>query len=218
MGLNCGCPVGASLAALSDQQCKSSFGQIQKLLFQRRLAADGSLNQILANAIVTKAGWSALIGAADNTAVTVSPEVCNPETEPGAARTFGGDNQTPGGVQLIVGREATTFTAAFYELDQSVIKKLKSYQCEDLCVYFIDEYGNIGCLVAATGGSPAAPTAYKGVPVQSFFVGDKDFGGLSDPDSNALSFSMKPNWSDDFVIIKQADMDFNPLTDLNNGL
>ena len=86
-------------------------------------------------------------------------------------------------------------------------------------MYFIDEYGNIGCLVAATGGSPAVPTAYRGVPVQSFFVGDKDFGGLTDPDSNALSFSMKPNWSDDFVIIKQSDMaDFNPLTDLNNGL
>ena len=214
MGLNCGCPVGPSLEALADQQCKSSLGQIQKLLFQRRLADNGSLNNILAASIVTKAGWDALIAKTDSEKVTVSPEIGNPEVEPGAARTFGGDNQTPGGVQIITGREATTFTAVFYELDQSIIKSLKSYQCEDLVVYFVDEYGNIGCLVNAT--NQGVPTSYRGVPIQSFFVGDKDFGGLSDPDSNAISFSMKPNWSDNLVIIRQSDMDFNPVTDLKN--
>lgn len=217
MGLNCGCPVGEHLEAIQDQQCKSSFGQIQKLLIQRRLDDNGALNKIAAATIITKAGWVALIGAGDSTAVVVSPELSNPETEPGAARTFGGDNQTVGGVQIIVGREATQFTGAFYELDQSVIKTMKSYQCEDVAVYFIDEYGNIGCLVDSLG-STGSVTNYRGVPIQSLFIGDKNFGGLTDPDSNAISFSMKPNWSDDFVIIKQSTMDFNPLTDLNNGL
>lgn len=210
MGLNCGCPVGSSLETLKDQQCKSSFGQIQKLLFQRRTDGHGALNLIAATDIVKKATWESLIGAADDTAVTVSPELSNPETEPGAARTFGGDNQTPGGIQIIVGREATQFTGAFYELDQSIVKIMKSYQCEDLTVYFVDEYGNIGCI--------AHSTRYSGVPVKSFFIGDKDFGGLTDPDSNTISFNLMPNWSDDFAIVKQSTMDFNPLTDLNNGL
>lgn len=216
MGLNCGCPVGATLEAIKDQQCKSSFGQIQKLLIQRRLDDHGALNKIAAATIITKAGWEALIGAGDGTAVVVSPELSNPETEPGAARTFGGDNQTVGGVPLVVGREATQFTGAFYELDQSVIKTMKSYQCEDVAVYFVDEYGNIGCIADTV--SQGSVTHYRGVPIQSLFIGDKDFGGLTDPDSNAISFSMKPNWSDDFVIIKQSTMDFNPLTDLNNAL
>lgn len=215
MGLNCGCPVGSSLEALKDQQCKSSFGQIQKLLFQRRLDGHGALNVIAAADIVKKVTWEALIGAADDTAVTVSPELSNPETEPGAARTFGGDNQTPGGIQIIVGREATQFTGAFYELDQAIVKIMKSYQCEDLTVYFVDEYGNIGCIAHASGNST---TGYSGVPVKSFFIGDKDFGGLTDPDSNTISFNLLPNWSDDFAIVKQSSMDFNPLTDLNNGL
>lgn len=214
MGLNCGCPVGSSLETLKDQQCKSSFGQIQKLLFQRRTDGNGALNVIAAADIVKKTTWEGLIGAADGTAVVVSPELSNPETEPGAARTFGGDNQTAGGVQIIVGREATQFTGAFYELDQSIVKVMKSYQCEDLTVYFVDEYGNIGCIAHTSGGA----TSYSGVPVKSLFIGDKDFGGLTDPDSNAISFNMKPNWSDDFTIVKQSTMDFNPLTDLNNGL
>ena len=126
MGLNCGCPVGTHLEAITDQQCKSSFGQIQKLLIQRRLDGHGDLNKIDAADIIKKAAWTALIGAGDDTAVVVSPELSNPETEPGNARTFGGDNQTPGGIQIIVGREATQFTGAFYELDQSVIKTMKT--------------------------------------------------------------------------------------------
>lgn len=214
MGLNCGCPVGSRLEALKDQQCKSSFGQIQKLLFQRRIDGHGALNVITADDIVKKVTWESLIGAADDTAVTVSPELSNPETEPGAARTFGGDNQTPGGIQIIVGREATQFTGAFYELDQYIIKTMKSYQCEDLTVYFVDEYGNIGCIAHGSGNS----SSYSGVPVKSFFIGDKDFGGLTDPDSNTISFNMLPNWSDNFAIVRQSTMNFNPLTDLNNSL
>lgn len=210
MGLNCGCPVGAKLTSPVDQVCKSSFGQIQKILFQRRLNA-GALNTISAAGIISAAGWSALTAAEDSTKVVVSPEVSNPETEPGAARTFGGDNQTVGGIRIVVGREVTSFTAAFYELDQSVIAVLKELQCEDLAVYFIDEYGNIGCATDDKGAN------YHGIPIRSLFIGDKDFGGLTDPDSNAMSFNMLPNWSDNFVIVKQSSMKgFNPLTDINN--
>lgn len=215
MGLNCGCPVGQSISDITKQDCKTSMGQIQKLYFQRRYASAGVLNEIPAADIVTKTAWQALLTATDSTKVTVSPEISNPETEPGAARTFGGgDNTTVGGMAIITGREPTTFTAALYELDQAIIKQMKTYQCEDISVFFIDEYGNIGCLVSKTGGNPVAPTHYRGVPVRSFFVGDKDFGGFNDPDSNALSFSLEPNWSDDLVVIKRDSLDFNPLTDL----
>ena len=217
MGLNCGCPVGSALTTLTTSPCKSSFGQIQRLLFQRRVKADGTLNVITEAAIKTLAGWNALITANDYTKVTVSPDINNPETEPGAPRTFGGDNQTIGGQEIIIGREPTAFTSMLYEEDQALIKQLKDYQCEDLAVYFIDEYGNIGCYDAGQSGSPATQN-YRGVPVRSFFVGDKDFGGFSEPDSNALNFSLEPNWSDKLVILRQSTFTdgFNPLTDLTN--
>lgn len=216
MGLNCGCPVGASLTSLTNSQCKQSFGQIQKLLFQRRAQADGTLNKISSTVIITLAGWNALLAVNDYTKVTVSPEIGNPETEPGEPLTFGGnDNTTPGGQEIILGRGPTAFTSVLYEEDQALIKKLKDYQCEDLAVYFVDEYGNIGCYDA---GDDNNVQQYRGVPVKSFFVGDKDFGGFSEPDSNALNFSLPPNWSDNLVILKQSTFtdNFNPLTDLVN--
>lgn len=219
MGLNCGCPITGAISDITKQECKTSMGQVQKLLFQRRFNLDATpvvLNEIAAASIVTKTAWQTLLAATDSTKVTVSPEISNPETEPGAARTFGGgDNTTVGGMPIITGRESTAFTSSLYELDQAIIKQLKTYQCEDISVFFIDEYGNIGCLVSkmSTGATPA-PTHYKGVPVRSFFVGDKKLGGFNDPDSNALNFSLEPNWSDDLVVIKRESLDFNPLTDL----
>ena len=52
------------------------------------------------------------------------------------------------------------------------------------------------------------------IPITSLFVGDLKLNGLDTPDENALSFSLKPNWSDDAVVITPTD--FNPLTDLAN--
>lgn len=209
MGMNCGCPAAESLASLTIPQCKESLGQIQKVIFQRRVASDGSANTIPAATIVAKTAMAALQSAIDSTKIVVSPFIQNPETEPGAARTFGGGNQTPGGIEIIIGREPTAFTGVIRQEPQSVIKTLKSYQCEDIAVFLIDEYGNIAAQPVSGTGSTI--TGYKGFPIESLFIGDKDLGGTEEPDSNAINWSFKPNWSDDLVIVKQSTMDYNPL-------
>lgn len=213
MGLNCGCPAGAHLADLQIADCKESLGQIQKVIIQRRFSSAGVLNKIAATDIKSKTAMAALAAAADGTKIIISPYIQNPTTTPGEARTFGGGNQTLGGIEIVIGREATSFEGIIYQEKQSTIKTMKEYSCEDIGVYLIDENGNIG---AIKDGTNKETTHYRPIPLRSFFVGDKNLGGYEEPDSNTIKWSFLPNWSDDLEIIKQTDMDYNPLTDLVN--
>lgn len=212
MGMNCGCPAGAHLADLSIAECKESLGQIQKVIIQRKYQSAGLLNKISATDIKTKTAMAGLAAAADGTKIIISPYIQNPTTTPGEARTFGGGNATLGGIEIVIGREPTTFEGIIYQESQQTIKSMKSYSCEEIGVYLIDENGNIG----AIADDPASPANYSPIPIRSFFVGDKNLGGYEEPDSNAIRWSFLPNWSDNLVIIKQSELDYNPLTDLTN--
>lgn len=209
MGLNCGCPAGAHLADLSIPDCKESMGQVQKVIFQRIYSAAGTKNTIADPKL--KASWTALMSAANGTKCIISPYIQGPTTEPGAARTWGGGNDSLGGMTIVIGAEPTTFSGNIYQESQSVIKVLKSYMCENIGVYLIDENGRIGCIA----DDPASPAKYFPIPINSFFVGDKNLGGFDAPDGNAISWSFPPNWSDNFVMVTPTD--FNPLTDLANA-
>lgn len=210
MGLNCGCPAGAHLADLAIPECKESLGQIQKIIIQRIYASTGVKNTITAASIKSKTAMAGLAAAADGTKIIISPYIQNPSTEPGAARTFGGGNQTLGGVEMVIGREPTPFTGVLYQESQATIKTMKEYSCENIGVYLIDENGNIGAISEDDG------TNYQPIPVGKFFIGDKNLGGFEEPDSNAIEWSFYPNWSDNLQIVKVSDMDYNPLTDLVN--
>lgn len=213
MGLNCGCPAGAHLTDLSIAECKESLGQIQKVIIQRKYQSAGLLNKISADDIKTKTAMAALASASNGTKIIISPYIQNPTTTPGEARTFGGGNQTLGGIEIVIGREPTTFEGVIYQESQQTIKAMKTYSCEEIGVYLIDENGNIG----AIADNPTTPANYSPIPIQSFFVGDKNLGGYEEPDSNTIRWSFLPNWSDNLVIIKQSELDYNPLTDLTNA-
>lgn len=210
--MNCGCPAGAHLTDLTIAECKESFGQIQKVIIQRKYQSAGLLNSISATDIKTKTAMAGLAAASDGTKIIISPYLQNPTTTPGEARTFGGGNQTLGGIEIVIGREPTAFEGVIYQEKQSTIAAMKNYSCEEIGVYLIDENGNIG----AIADNPSSPTSFSPIPIRSFFVGDKNLGGYEEPDSNAIKWSFLPNWSDKLVIIKQSEMDYNPLTDLTN--
>lgn len=209
----CSCPAATSLTTIPVAGCPETFGQIQKIAFQRLKKADGTENKFTtSNDIKLKASWTALMAAADGSKVVVSPYVQAPTNEAGSARTFGGGNETLGGIEVIIGREPSTFSAVIRSVTQSVIKAMKALQCEavadNLGVFLFDENGAIE---AIKGGTDQAPT-YAPIPIRSLFIGDKSHGGLEAPDSNAISFAFLPNYSDDLIIVKPTD--FNPLTDL----
>lgn len=192
--------------------CPESFGQIQKVAFQRLYKSTGEKNSFKTDAgIEKKASWTPLLSADDDTKIVISPYIQAPTAEAGAARTFGGGNETLGGVEEIVGREPTPFTGVMRKLSQKIIKALKELQCEswgdNLGVYLFDENGAIGAIQDAK----TATTHYP-IPIRSLFIGDKTLGGYEAPDSNNIQWAFLPNWSDDLAIIVPED--FNPLTDL----
>lgn len=192
--------------------CPESFGQIQKVAFQRLYKSTGEKNSFKTDVgIEKKASWTPLLSADDDTKIVISPYIQAPTAEAGAARTFGGGNETLGGVEEIVGREPTPFTGVMRKLPQKIIKALKELQCEswgdNLGVYLFDENGAIGAIQDAK----TATTHYP-IPIHSLFIGDKTLGGYEAPDSNNIQWVFLPNWSDDLAIIVPED--FNPLTDL----
>ena len=206
----CTCPAAAALTTVPAVTCPESFGQIQKIAFQRLRKADGTVNKFdSTSSILLKASWTAKMAAADGSKIVISPYIQAPTQEAGGARTFGGGNETLGGVEMVIGREPSAFSAVIRSCPQSVIKALKALQCEaqgeNLGVFLFDENGAIECIKSGS-------TDYLPIPIRSLFIGVKSHGGLEAPDSNPISFSFLPNYSDDLTI--QVPTNFNPLTDL----
>lgn len=210
MAIICGCPEGAAINDIPVSTCQEDFGQIQKVVFQRIKKADGTPNIIdIATTNPNVVGtWNALKQAADGTKVTVSPFIQNPESEPGAKREFGGGNQTLGGIPIPMGSEPSTFKGLFYRIRQDVIAAIKTYGCENIGVFLVNENGQL----AGVTDSIATPTKFSPFPIQGFFVGDKKMGGLEEPDSNAVDWAFPANWSDKFLVV--TPVDFKANTDL----
>lgn len=207
----CTCPAATALTDITAVTCPENFGQIQKIAFQR-LVASGVKNAFTTtNKIDVLASWTTFKSANDSTKIVVSPYINAPTVEAGEARTFGGGNDTLGGIEEILGANPTSFSAVLRKMPAATIRDLKKLMCEadagNLGVYLFDENGMIGAIQDAT-----TPTTYYPIPVRSLFVGDKSLGGFEAPDTNAISWSFLPDWSD--YLAKVAPTDFNPLTDL----
>jgi hypothetical protein len=99
---------------------------------------------------------------------------------------------------------------------QAIIKVIKELQCEaqadNLGVILFDENGNIEAIKQSVTAEGTTTVSYLPIPIRSLFVSDKTHGGLEAPDSNNISWTFLPNFSDDLAIV--APSDFNPLTDL----
>lgn len=195
------------LPDIPNQEGVERFGQIQKVVFQRRLKEDGTPNSD--DDLNLKATWDLLLAATDATKVAPTPFIMEPENEPGELREYGGGNATLNGIPIVLGREPSQFTCALKEISQDIVKELKKMEGDDLVVYLVNANGEIGCL--KYGGDD-----YRGIPIRSFFVSDKSFGGFEEVDRNNISFYFAPNWSDRFVVIEPA-AEFDPLTDLRHS-
>ena len=215
----CSCPAASALTTIPAVQCVESFGQIQKVAFMRLKKADGTVNSFVdgsSTGIDKLAAWTAKMALTDGGKVVISPYIQAPTSEAGEARTFGGGNETLGGVEMVIGRNPTAFSGVFRAVPQSIIKVIKELQCEaqsdNLGVILFDENGNIEAVKGSTVVDTTPTPTYFPIPIRSLFVSDKTHGGLEAPDSNNISWTFLPNFSDDLAIV--APSDFNPLTDL----
>lgn len=214
----CACPAATALTTIPAATCLESFGQIQKVAFMRLRKADGTVNSFVdgsATGINKKAAWTAKMALTDGGKAVISPYIQAPAQDGGDARTFGGGNDTLGGIEMVIGRNPMNFTGVMRGVPQSIIKVMKSLQCEaqgdNLGVILFDENGNIEAVKKVTTGTPDV-VEYMPIPIRSLFIGDKVHGGLEAPDNNAISWQFLPNYSDELAIV--APDDFNPLTDL----
>ena len=215
----CSCPAASALSTIPAVSCVESFGQIQKVAFMRLKKADGTANSFVdgsSTGIDKLAAWTAKMALTDGGKVVISPYIQAPTSEAGEARTFGGGNETLGGVELVIGRNPTSFSGVFRAVPQAIIKVIKELQCEaqadNLGVILFDENGNIEAVKGSTVVDTTPTPTYFPIPIRSLFVSDKTHGGLEAPDSNNISWTFLPNYSDDLAIVEPTD--FNPLTDL----
>jgi len=205
----CQCPAGASIPSVPNATCPQDFGQIQKIIFQRIFATGTTKNTMTKANAATLAAWTALFSANDGTKAVITPYVEAPTSDGGDAITYGGGNDTLGGVTKVVGTNPTNMTFALRQIVQSIAKGLKALMCElNMGVYFVNGDGQIM-------GKEISEGNFGPIPIQTLFVGDLKLNGLETPDENALTFSLPANWSDDIAIITPSD--FNPLTDLANA-
>ena len=206
----CVCPIGAALTTIPVDSCREDAGQIQKLAFQRRFSAGTTLNKFVIGTDdpALLATWTTAIAKSDGEKVIISPFIQEPVMDGGAAITYGGGNTTLGGVEEIVNREAMTFSANLLYTSQAVVKVIKELQCEVLAAFLFDQYGHIWGLA----DDNTTPLDFLPIPLRGFFVSDKIFGGLEDPDLNTMQWSYEPNYSDE--LFKVVPTDFNPLIDL----
>lgn len=215
----CKCPAAAALSTIPNAACAESFGQIQKVAFMRLKKADGTINSFVdgsTTGINKLAAWTAKMALTDGGKAVISPYIQAPTNEAGEPRTFGGGNDTLGGVEMIIGRNPSNFTGVMRAVPQSIIKIMKELQCEaqgdNLGVFLFDENGNIEAIKKSETVESVTTVSYLPIPIRSLFIGDKSHGGLEAPDNNGIQWSFLPNYSDDLAIV--APDDFNPLTDL----
>jgi hypothetical protein len=164
------------------------------------------------------ANWTALLAATNATKPVQSPYLAEPVSEAGAKRTYGGGNATPGGITFNIGREPQTFEAKMLSVNQAAVKALKTFQVgsggngvTSIGVIPVNEAGQ---MMFDSNGLATTNLDLWPIPVYSLFIGDKTLGGLEAVDHNMISFELKPNWSDNIVIVTPTD--FNALEDLVN--
>jgi hypothetical protein len=204
--MDCTCPKPAALTTIAKVLCKENFGQIQRLLFQRRgFQFDAAADPV--RPITALASWTPLFAAVGDTKVVSSPMIENfviPRAE--AITEGGGDNTTIDGKEIVLGAGAITPTGIIAEAPSSVIEAIKELMCEtDLVFYFINQYGKIGAKKIETG-------VYEGIPLSSLFVSDADNKGLNTRDQADLRFALDYGWRAGVELITPAD--FNAKTDL----
>lgn len=212
MSLVCQCPAAAALTTIPNVTCPENFGQIQKVAFQRLYDSSGNRNSIASgtSGITKKATWTALLAANNGTKVVVSPYINAPADSGGDARMTSGGNDDLGGVAEVLGGNPVQFDGSIRSVPQSVIKAMKSLQCEanvgNLGVYLFDENGKIEAIQETSNGD------YYPIPIRSLFIGSKIHGNYEAKDSNLISWQYPDNYSDNLTIVTPDD--FNPLTDL----
>lgn len=205
---SCDCPLPAAISDITPITCPENWGQIQKLILQRRQVTSPfpTFAEAGVGGADLLASWTVLKGASDETKVQSTPffdTFTIPPTEP--ITRGGNDNSTLDGIERVVGAGFALASGQFFGVPAAVLKQLKTFNCEELDVYFINEAGKI------IGINPTG-TEFKGFEVQTFFVGDPGSEGKNTEDKTMFRFNLPYGWRDNAVLVTPSD--FNAKTQI----
>lgn len=237
MSLICTCPASVAINTIENVECPVSFGQIQKVIFQRiynpnhtgffdenRNSKYGGYNwEAVGNYFGNAPAGviQAKFAATDAIKMVITPYINAPEDSGGDVRQTAGGNDDLSGVAEVLGGESVQFAGVLRSCPQSLIAALKELQCDalngNLGVYLIDENGQVECLGIPGRTSPGSDltTIVLPIPIRDLFIGDKIHGNYDGKDHNVISWNYLPNYSDNLIVVPKPKY-YNPLTDLTN--
>lgn len=203
----CECPPPAALRTINSFSCGENLKQVQKIIFQRRQAADNPPFATLAAALVL-ANWQDYFDANDSTKMIITPFIDGFKIPPGEVILEGGDtNDTIDGIAIPVGEKSLRTEGNMRSLPGNVLSDLRALNCEgDVVGFLINQYGKIVGKYAEDG------IGIEGIPVQALFIGTPGNEGLNTDDKTPISFGLRPDWTTDRKFVTP---NFNARTDLN---
>lgn len=205
--MECNCPAPTALTPITAVTCGVDLRQVQRIAYQRKTGTSFDQGAGTPRNIATLADWQALIAAADDDKIVVSPLIGgDPTIEPGEAiTTGGGDNSTLNGVEEVEGENPSSFSCIFKSLPASIQKEMRQLNCEkNLKVYLILQGGLIASKEIAANNN-------DGLAIQSIFTSDRGNNGFGTKDFVNHSFQLPAGWSEDLVVTTPA---FDPLTEI----
>lgn len=199
------CTRPAALTPITQPTCEVKFDQVIRLAFQRRQSAAPFANEA---AFKLLSNWTALLAAADETKVTVSPLFAG-MTIPQSEGLFegGNDNTTIDGNEVYKGEGFVKVTGTFTGLTAAIAEELRTLTAESapglsdgLTLFMINREGDI-----------IHDDAYRGIPVSNFRISSVGSEGYGAGNKHAFSFSMAGDWDAGVGITTPS---FNPRFDL----
>lgn len=181
-----------------------NFGEIQRLYFQRTYSSGTTLNEFTistANPNVI-ASWTTLLAATDSTKIVAPNTIIHaPAFTRGNKIEFGGNGETAGGVPIIMGAEPGNFTANLLYRTAQTVAGFKAMIGETLSVFFEAEDGRIIGRV----DNNASPTKFRGIPIEQYFVYDREGDTRTQPGFNVVEFYLPSGWSDYLYSVTPSD-------------
>lgn len=203
MSLLCSCPNPLELTSPVDFECAINFDQTQKIFLFRKSAIDSLIPLWFADtaALLIEANWDALLAAAADSKMIVTPFLNNIIIPQSEEQTEGGnDNTTINGIETSLGEGFSKVTGELRGAPSDVSRALQAVGCETN-----SDIGetNIQAILVARGNKiifnlPEGATKPEGFPIYNFRVGDVGTEGFAQKNKHPLSWSFAPGWSDRF--------------------
>jgi hypothetical protein len=182
---SCVCPPAVAIPDITTNPvCPEKYGNVKRLVVGRVSGGDFT-------DITDETEFDTRLASVTSTKIVIIPNLSDSNFPSSAAIETGkDDNTSPDGEGFLLGGGSVTVTAIMKNTLGSVVDEVKGLMCyNDLAIAIVENGGAIGAIGTTTL-----------IPISNFFVGTKEFGGLSNTDNVPIQFTLKYGW--DYGLVK----------------